>query len=396
LPESKVPESKAVDFVFFDAGGGHRSAALAIKSVIEKQDRDWEIRLLNLQDVLDPLDIFRKITGIRLQDVYNLALAKGWTLGSAYLLPLMHAIFRIYHRSQVEMLIPVWRERRPDLVVSLIPNFNQAIFQSLKAVLPQTELVTILTDLADYPPHFWMEKQPQYFVCGTGRAVEQALAMGHPRNRVYRVSGMVLRPAFYEVRKVDRAEELAKLGLAPDLPTGLLLFGGQGSPVMRQIAKRLGNSSLDLQLIAICGHNARLRRQLETLRTRNQIHVEGFTQRVPDFMQLSDFFMGKPGPGSISEAVHMRLPVIVERNAWTLPQERYNTQWIEEQGVGLVLKSFRQVETAVRELLAPGRLAAMRQSAACLENRAVFEIADILAEVAGRKCATEKSKSVTS
>ncbi|MFZ0595015.1 MAG: glycosyltransferase [Bryobacteraceae bacterium] len=392
MPESKARESKTVDFVFFDAGGGHRSAALAIKAVIEKQDRDWQIRLLNLQEVLDSLDIFRKITGIRLQDIYNLALAKGWTLGSAYLLPLMHAIFRIYHRSQVEMLTPVWRDRRPDLVVSLVPNFNRAIFQSLKLALPETELVTILTDLADYPPHFWMEKQPQYFVCGTARAVEQALAMGHPRNRVYRVSGMILRPAFYEVRKVDRAEELGKLGLAPDLPTGLLLFGGEGSPVMRQIAKRLGNSNLDLQLIAICGHNARLRRQLETLRTRNRIHVEGFTQLVPHFMQLSDFFIGKPGPGSISEAIHMRLPVIVEQNAWTLPQERYNAQWLREQGVGLVLKNFRQVEAAVRELLVPGKLAAMRHAAACLENRAVFEIADILAEVAGRKPAPTQVK----
>lgn len=381
-----------MDFVFFDAGGGHRSAALAIKAVIEKQDRDWEIRLLNLQEMLDSLDIFRKITGIRLQDVYNLALAKGWTLGSAYLLPLMHAIFRIYHRSQVEILTPVWKERRPDLVVSLIPNFNRAIFQSLKAALPETELVTILTDLADYPPHFWMEKQPQYFVCGTARAVEQALAMGHPRNRIYRVSGMILRPAFYEAWKVDRAEELRKLGLTPGLPTGLLLFGGEGSPVMRQIATRLGNSSLELQLIAICGHNARLRRQLDALRARNRIHVEGFTQRVPDFMQLSDFFIGKPGPGSISEAVHMRLPVIVEQNAWTLPQERYNAQWLREQGVGLVLKNFRHVEAAVRELLQPGTLAAMRQSAACLENRAVFEIADILAEVVCRKPTSAQAK----
>ena len=38
---------------------------------------------MNLQEVLDELDVFRKITRIRLQDIYNLMLAKGWTLGSA-------------------------------------------------------------------------------------------------------------------------------------------------------------------------------------------------------------------------------------------------------------------------------------------------------------------------
>ena len=51
-------------------------------------------------------------------------------------------------------------------------------------------------------------------------------------------------------------------------------------------------------------------------------------------MQLADFFIGKPGPGSVSEALAMRLPVIVECNAWTLPQERYNAEWIVEKEVG--------------------------------------------------------------
>ncbi len=49
-------------------------------------------------------------------------------------------------------------------------------------------------------------------------------------------------------------------------------------------------------------------------------------------MHASDFFIGKPGPGSISEALAMKLPVIVERNAWTLPQERYNADWVTERG----------------------------------------------------------------
>ena len=64
-------------------------------------------------------------------------------------------------------------------------------------------------------------------------------------------------------------------------------------------------------------------------------------------MQLADYFIGKPGPGSISEAVAMRLPVIVERNAWTLPQERYNAEWVREQGVGIVLTNFRGIARAV-------------------------------------------------
>jgi hypothetical protein len=378
LPE---PRKKA-DFVFFDAGGGHRSAALALKMVMDAQERNWEIRLVNLQEVLDPLDIFRRATGLRMQDVYNLVLAKGWTLGSEYLLPLMHAMIRLYHRSQVKLLTPFWRERQPDLVVSLVPNFNRALFQSLKAGHPEAGLVTILTDFADHPPHFWIEKQPQYFICGTRRAAEQARGMGHPAERIFQVSGMILRPGFYNLLPVDKEGERRKLNLAADIPTGLVLFGAQGSPQMLRIAEQVGNLALPVQLIAVCGHNAQLRRDLEKLRPRNRLHVVGFTHEIPRYMQLSDFFIGKPGPGSLSEALHMRLPVIVEENSWTLPQERYNARWVQENQVGLVLKNFRQIGRAVEQLLARDTLLAMRERAAGLKNRAVFEIADILAELA--------------
>jgi hypothetical protein len=60
---------KRIDLLFFDAGGGHRSAANALKFVIEKQERPWEVRLVNVQQVLESLDVFKKITGIRSEDV---------------------------------------------------------------------------------------------------------------------------------------------------------------------------------------------------------------------------------------------------------------------------------------------------------------------------------------
>lgn len=370
-----------LDFVFFDAGGGHRAAATALCLLIARQNRPWEVRLVNLQELLDPLDLARKWFGTRLQDVYNLFLKKRWTLGSPQLLRLLQAIIRLYHRQEVDLLERYWQTRKPDLVVSFVPHFNRALCESLSRACPGTPFVTVLTDLADYPPHFWIERQRQYLVCGTDKAVAQALALGHTRERVFRVSGMILHPRFYEPIAVEREAERRKLGLDPSLPTGLLLFGGQGSPVMADIVRRLDRSGLDLQLVAICGHNDRLRRRLAAMKTRFPLCVEGFTNQVPYYMHLSDFFIGKPGPGSISEALAMKLPVIVERNAWTLPQERYNADWILEHGVGIVVPTFRRITRAVTELLQPGRLAALRARAAALNNRAVFELPEILARI---------------
>jgi Glycosyltransferase family 28 C-terminal domain/Monogalactosyldiacylglycerol (MGDG) synthase len=360
-----------VDFVFFDAGGGHRSAANALKAVIEQQGRPWEIRLVNLQEVLDSLDIFRKYTGIRMQDVYNVVLQKGWTLGSAQMTALMHGLIRMYHSGQVRLLREFWKQGERDLVVSLVPNFNRALRESL----PRTPLVTILTDLADFPPHFWIERQNQYLICGTEKAAEQARALGHPDEHIFRTSGMILRPSFYQPVMADRALERRRLGLDPDLPTGLVLFGGQGSSVMPEIAKRV---TAHAQFIFICGRNKKLAERLQGMRTKFRKYVEEFTSEIPYYMHLSDFFIGKPGPGSISEAIAMRLPVVVERNAWTLPQERYNTDWILERQVGVVLPSFRAIDAGVRELLDAANFARFRANAAAIKNQAVFEIPEIL------------------
>jgi 1,2-diacylglycerol 3-beta-galactosyltransferase len=144
-----------------------------------------------------------------------------------------------------------------------------------------------------------------------------------------------------------------------------------------------------LQLILICGRNQKLAAGLRALRSRIPMFVEGFTREVPYYMHLSDFLIGKPGPGSISEAIAMKLPVIVERNAWNLPQERYNCEWVREQDVGMVLRNFRGIAAAVEQLLEPAGYARMRANAAALSNRAVFEIPDMLGAILARNGGTQ-------
>lgn len=367
-----------IEFCFFDAGGGHRAAATALQMAIKSQQLPWDVQLTNIQELLDELDILKKYAGIRIQDFYNRMLATGWTLGSAQLLKALQFTLRMYHRPTVRLFEGLWKQAQPDMVVSFVPHFNRAMCESLAAVYPDRPFVTILTDIADYPPHFWIERQPQYFICGSDRALAQAKSLGHPDDRIFRASGMILHPRFYEAPIADRAAERQKLGLRPDLTTGLVLFGGQGSKVMLQIAGRLDSSGLPLQLIFVCGKNERLAAALRTGHWRMPVFVEGFTTRVSYYMQLADFFIGKPGPGSVSEALAMKLPVIVECNAWTLPQERYNTDWVLEKEVGVVLQNFRDIEPAVAQLIQPATLARYRTNAAALDNRAVFEIPGML------------------
>jgi UDP-N-acetylglucosamine:LPS N-acetylglucosamine transferase len=372
---------RRIEFCYFDAGGGHRAAATALQMSIEAQQRSWDVRLLNIQELLEELDILKRYAGIRIEDYYNWMLRSGWTLGSVYLMKVLQFVIWSRHRAMVRVLERHWRETAPDMVVSFIPHFDRALCESFANAWPGRPFVTVLTDIADYPPHFWIERQRQFLVCGSERAVEQARECGHMDNRIFRASGMILHPRFYESPVEERVAGRLRLGLRANLPTAVVLFGGYGSQAMLEIAKRLDESKLELQLIFICGRNEKLASALRVGGSRLPRIVEGFTKDVNRYMQLADFFIGKPGPGSVSEALAMRLPVIVACNAWTLPQERYNARWVVKNEVGVVLRSFDEIVPAVGRMIEPVNLARFRANAEGLKNRAVFEIPGMLEQI---------------
>ena len=77
----------------------------------------------------------------------------------------------------------------------------------------------------------------------------------------------------------------------------------------------------------------------------------------------------------------MRLPVIIDCNAWTLPQERYNARWVRENEVGLVVRSHKETVSAVAKLLQPGELIRYRALTGEFQNRAVFEVPEIFSKI---------------
>ena len=134
------PAMKIIDLVYCNAGGGHRSAAVALETVIREQGLPWRVRLINLFEVLDPRDVFGKTTGMKPEQYYNARLARGWTLGLGQELKLLQALIRLSHKTLSAQLQRHWRATQPDLVVSLVPNFNSAMFQALGAARPKRPL----------------------------------------------------------------------------------------------------------------------------------------------------------------------------------------------------------------------------------------------------------------
>src|SRR6202011_3709501 len=176
-----------IHVLFHDAGGGHRNAAVALQTICKEQKRPWNVELVQFQELTDHLDVLKKLTGIQIQEQYNTLLRNGWTLGATQLLRVLQTIVRILHRPAVRLLTKYWREHRADLLVSVIPHFNRELHESWNAACPGKPFATLITDLADFPPRFWIEPVPdQYIIAGTEKAAEQARAMGHDEQHIFR------------------------------------------------------------------------------------------------------------------------------------------------------------------------------------------------------------------
>src|SRR5262249_21323529 len=130
--ETAGSHRRLVEMIYFDAGGGHRASATALKAVAEQQGRQWRIRMTNLRDVLEPADFFRHLNGVRAEDFSNAILKFDLTLGVAAMLPIMHLLIRRMHARSVALLTRHFMAQPTDLVVSLIPHFNRALFDGLR------------------------------------------------------------------------------------------------------------------------------------------------------------------------------------------------------------------------------------------------------------------------
>ncbi|MBE8966099.1 hypothetical protein IQ277_07500 [Nostocales cyanobacterium LEGE 12452] len=376
------------------AGGGHHATLRALQAIALTQERPWQIQVTDIGQLLESLDPSKTLFGLEPNGLYNQMISRGWTWLHPMTMALDKLLIRLFSPIGVKLAKRYWRQQRSlDLVISLVPLRNQGLWDSLQRVKVNIPMVTIMTDFADSPPHFWIEpKTKSYLICGTDRATEQARSLGVSEEYIVQTSGMIVHPSFYQPMSSDacgglrlRRVERQRLGLDPDRITGIVLFGGEGCATMLNIAQSLDCISERVQLIFLCGYNQKLAQALQERPTQLRQHVQGFTDEVPYFMSLADFFIGKPGSISISEAMVMNLPVIVEHNFSTLINEKYNAEWILEKQVGMAIKSFRRIVPAVEELLKPDNWLRYKANLAAIQNQAVFEVPDILQRILDAK-----------
>lgn len=366
-----------------DAGGGHRASATALVAAAEQEGRPWRFRIVNIQQVFNSLDLWQRVTGRPIEQTYNELIR---TQRTRFLVPTLRVLQFLIRRLRGPLSRMMARELKAApaaLVMSLAPNFNAVLRDAVRQALPGTSFFVLLTDYADFPRHFWIETGIDRVIVGSGHAAQQAREAGIPADRITRTSGMVLHPRFYAGGGPAAGEAARReLGIPGGAFVAMELFGGKGSAEMVPLSDGLLKQSADWHVIAICGDNPPLHEELTQMAAASggRLHPLGFTKRIADYLAASDMLVAKPGPGALAEAFQQGVPVVVNCNARTIPQERFNAEMVRSLGLGRVVESVHEMPAAVADLCGdPAGWSRVRASVRALpSNRAVYEALDVV------------------
>ena len=358
-----------------DAGGGHRATAQALAALLG--DGAETIIVNPYREALAHLDLFAQVLRVPGEEIYNRLMLRRGLAGPVEFLFRRSLLMNIRLRAGdgQRALTGLWTRLRPDLVISVMPWLNGLIAATVAGLSPAPGLAIMPTDMEETWPRQWFPAADGYAaICGT-----DALARAAGSRPVHRTTGLLIRDGFHPLGADAVAAGRAALGLEPGRPTMAILYGGHGSRRMLQLARVLGTVSRPIQAIFLCGHNGELARAIAACGLPYPHHVAGYSDRIADLLGLGDLFVGKPGPGSISEALALGLPVLLDA-ARVLPQESCNLRWAQAEGYGEAFADMRGFAHAV-ERFAAGGMAEPGRRARGHANRAARELPGIVAEL---------------
>lgn len=356
---------KHVVVVFTDAGGGHRASAEALKLVLEGQG-GYRVSLVNAyREVLPHLDLFARFTGRTVEGVYNdLILGEGRTgLFCWGFYACAVANVGLLAGAGRRAFADLWQRTQPDIVISVLPLINPLMIGSLKGYRDgNVPFAILMTDWAELSRHVWFPGSRDYdAICGTEDA-RRAAGKRLPPERVHALDGLLIRPAFMEPLPEDVPARRQAAGLDPDRPTVLTMYGGHAGPRMAELAAAIAARDLGVQVVFLCGRNTDLAARLEAARLPYPHKIVGYTDGVADLMALADVFVGKAGPQSVSEAVAMGLPVLIDGHR-ALPQERALTRWVDRSGMGATFTTVDGFVSKLDTVVRSPRTRAQREAA---------------------------------
>lgn len=293
----------------------------------------------------------------------------GFTLGGPFLLSIGKAygpitrkaenVWKMVYRlssdnpkiinSFIEILIrnrflDLLEDVKPDLILSVHPNFNGSILNILEKEYIKIPFITLIADLVNISP-LWMDVRADYIISPTAEARTKCIEYGIPAEHI-KVMGFPVRSRFFR-NNINR-----KVRYQTGTPLKcLIMSGGEGVGNMKQIAEKLLDH-FDCKVSIVAGRNANLKAKLEqslVSKYGDKVEIYGFTKNIQDLMLASDVAITRGSPNVMFEAVASNTPIII---TGALPgQEQDNPAFAEKSNLGVVCKNIDEIKDTLTYLL---------------------------------------------
>lgn len=373
-------------FIIADTGGGHRNAAQAVGQALGQAYPGRFAPVL-----CDPLSgpgsarLLRWVTGL-----YGPAIRlTPWLWGAAYHAcnsrPAMGLLRRTLLRLADRPAAEAVAAHRPAAIVSFHPLTGMAAVSARDRRAPGAPVATVVTDLATMHVA-WRYADvdliivPPREVCWRGWPHD-------PRAGRLAAAGLLVTRDFWAgpLLPHERAILRRSLGLSEHRFLVLLTGGGEGSGRIARQAAAILRRFDDVDVVAVCGRNLRLRRRLDRLAARagGRLTVTGFARNMAGLLRCSDLVVTKAGPATIAEATCCGTPLLLTSH---LPgQEKGNTEFVTGAGAGRHVPGVRRLVAEIGRLRSDrAAVDAMRAASARLGRpAAAADIAELIAGLAG-------------
>ncbi len=371
-------------FLIGDTGGGHRSAASAVRQALHRHYPG------HFDPVLcDPLR--GPGTPLRLRALISLygpcIRLTPWLWGllwrgcdSPRMLAWSQRTLLAAANGSVARAVAA---HRPAVIACFHPFTADPAVRARNLGAPGVPVVTVITDLVT-THRAWRDAAVDRVVVPSAPVARRCAEDGIPAGRYVEVglpvgAGFAAAPA----AEPDRRALQRALGLRGQRFLVVMTGGAEGSGGLYRRARAILRHLPEVDVAVICGRNRRLRRRLDRLAARagGRLAVRGFVDNMADWLRCADVVVGKAGPGTIAEAACCGAPLVL--TSFVPGQEEGNAGFVTSAGAGRYAPAPGDLVAEIGSLHGdPAALAAMRAAAAGLARPgAAEEIAVLLASL---------------
>ena len=356
---------KKILITYATYGGGHLSAAKAIKNYIDENYDDVETKLVDCM-----MYINKVVNGVSTRIYNKITTNTPWLWKKVYYNSKKGILSKISNGSNKLMakkLVRLFDDFKPDIVISTHMFSTQMIGYLKRKGKVNCALATVLTDFA--PHDQWLEEHEYgnlFFVSNEGMK-ESIVNEFNVDSNIVHVTGIPISPKFS--KGFDKEQIYKDMDLNPNKKT-ILLFGGRefgsGRKKILEVLTSLTKHLDKYQIVAVCNRNKKtisaFHKIADGLQDSSDLKIFDYITNVPEVMSISSLVVTKSGGLTSSESLASALPVLVIN---PIPgQEEENAEFLVNAGVAVWLKKKDNTEDVVNKLLtSPEKLKEMGENA---------------------------------